>query len=69
MEEKKLAWKKSLEEVGDNPDYIFSEMRGLEMELGHNDPDIAYLREKHRHIGQWIDEIEKFHFKKLREVE
>lgn len=68
MEEKKLAWKKSLEAVADNPDYIFYEMEGLKKELGHDDPDVGYMREKLRHIGQWIDEIEKFHFKKVREV-
>jgi hypothetical protein len=65
--EKELAWRKSLREVADNPDFIFIEMEGLKKELEtKDDPDISYLKEKHRHIGQWIDEIEKFHFKKLR---
>jgi hypothetical protein len=37
-------------------------MEGLKKELEtHDDPDIGYLKEKHRHIGEWIDEIAKFH--------
>jgi hypothetical protein len=59
---KELEWKRSLRSVADNPDYIFEEMKGMSKELHHNNPSIEYLREKHRHIGQWIDEIEKFHW-------
>jgi len=57
-----LAWKKSLREVADNPDWIFVNLSALRKELIENDnPSIAYLREKHKLIGDWIDEIEKFH--------
>lgn len=62
---KEPAWKTSLRNVADNPDFIIWEMEALEKELQKDNPDPRYLREKHRHIGDWIEEIEKFHFKKL----
>jgi hypothetical protein len=59
------AWKQSLRDVADNPDYIFWEMEGLQKELTLDHPSTVYLKEKHRHIGVWIDEIDKFHNRKL----
>lgn len=61
---KEQAWKQSLRAVADNPDWIFENLHAIEKELQYDNPSIAYLREKHRHIGEWIDEIEKFHWGK-----
>jgi len=57
-------WKKSLKEVADNPDYIFEEMDALKKELKYDNPDPSYMKEKVRHIDQWVDEIAKFHTSK-----
>jgi len=64
IERKEQAWKKSLRAVADNPDWIFENMNAIEKELKYDNPNISYLREKHAHIGEWIDEIEKFHSRK-----
>ena len=61
---KEQSWKKSLREVADNPNWIFENLDAIKKELNYDNPNISYLREKHRHIGEWIDEIEKFHWKK-----
>jgi len=61
---KEPAWKQSLRDVADNPDYIFQEMDALRKELQKDNPDPAYMMEKARHIQQWIEEISKFHTSK-----
>ena len=62
-----LAWKKSLREVADNPDWIFTNLDAIEKELQtKNHPDLNYLRSKVSNVNDWFDEIEKFHFKKTK---
>jgi hypothetical protein len=58
---KEPAWKQSLREVADNPEYIYQEMEALKKELEMNNPDPSYMKEKVRHIDQWVEEIAKFH--------
>jgi hypothetical protein len=59
VQQKEPAWKTSLRDVADNPDWIFDNMDAMKKELNHDNPDMSYLREKYRHIGEWLDEIEK----------
>lgn len=59
--EKETAWKQSLRNVHDEPNYIFYQIEGLLKELQHDNPDIGYMKEKVEHINNWIDEIAKFH--------
>jgi len=56
------AWKKSLRKVHDNPDYIELQVKAIMKELRKNNPDTNYLREKTKHIDDWLDEIDKFHY-------
>lgn len=58
---KEQAWKTSLRKVADNPDWIFVNLNAIKKELQYDNPSIAYLKEKHRNVGEWIDEIAKFH--------
>ena len=60
-EGKEPAWKKSLRDVADNPDWIFEQMDAIKKELEKDNPSIDYLKAKHKEVGVWIGEIEKFH--------
>lgn len=61
LKKQEPLWKQSLKEVADNPDYIFQEMDAIKDELKMDNPDPSYMKEKVRHINDWIDEIAKFH--------
>lgn len=65
---KEQAWKQSLRDVADNPNWIYQQMESIKLELEKDNPDPSYLREKHKHLGEWIDEIDKFHTKKVGRV-
>ena len=49
-----------MKSVADNPDWIRINLDAMNKELNQDHPDPAYLREKMRHIEDWIKEIEKF---------
>lgn len=63
------SWRTSLKKVADNPEWIEMNLNAMLKELKMNNPDTAYLREKMRHIDDWIKEIDKFHYKRnIKEV-
>jgi hypothetical protein len=61
MEEKKLAWKRELSAVMDNPDWIEEKMDAIKMELKKEHPDTRYLREKIKSMETWTHEIDLAH--------
>ena len=61
---KEPAWKQSLRKVADNPDWIYNYLDAIRKELNKDDPSISYMKEKVRKLDEWIDEIDKFHWKR-----
>lgn len=66
---KKLAWKRELSDVMDNPDYIEEKVKAMLSELKREHPNTAYLREKLMQMNEWTHEIDLAHKRaKLKEV-